>query len=450
MSQTSGKGAKNPVADKKAAVPAEELRPDLCVIGSDPAGIELAFAAAGLGARVALVTQEEGDLTPDLVRIRALGGQILTGKGEFLDPKRFAAENRTLRARTFALATGAEPIQPAIPGVAAIPLWDASIHGIDDCKDHHVLVIGGGPSGALRAMTARMRGCAVTLVAPGRFLPEFDFEAAAIVATDFARHGIPIHENLALQTGAIRTDEAGAMTISFAGASGPLPVTHRIDDCGILPVLGGLQVEKAGINLRDGHLVLDHALRTTNRRILAVGAATGDRDSWLRKSQHVSTALAAALFGKPVPIRQDLRTRLCFSAPPIAEVGLTEGDIAAGTRSSYRFYRAAYTDSSRVGAENIPASHIKVITTRKGLIRGVSIVGERAPELIVPFVQAMADSKPLQTLASLPIAGHGPAEAIRSVARLALLDSLRGSWWLKLMRLLGLTRFTGSARLGGG
>ena len=420
MGQKSDTGPKGPVPEKKLAPSAGDVRPDLCVIGRDPVGVELAFAAAGLGAKVVLVTLDSDALTPGMVRIRALGGQILSGHGAFLDPKRFSAGDRIIRAKTFVLATGAEPMQPSIMGAESVTRSAAT---------GALLVIGGGDEAVVLAQREREAGADVTILSDSAFLSSFDPEASNLIRVRLARAGLAVLDSIAFEACAITAVE-GRFELTAPGVA---PIRFdRLALCGPgMPKLDGLGLEHAGVPISNGALALDAAGKTRNTRIFALGAVVGPDGS-----QHRTSAMGAILghifAGKAKPPAPDLLTHLCPTSPAVAEVGLRESNIAASNRADYRFYRTP-----------LPQGHIKVITTRKGLIRGVSIVGERAPELIVPFVQAMAESKPLQALASLPIAGPGPAEAIGAVARLALLESLGASWWLKLMRFFGLTRLGG-------
>lgn len=419
MGQSSKTAANAPVPNKKTASLADELRPDLCVIGTDPAGVELAFSAAGLGARVALATLDEGDLTPDMLRLRALGGQILTGKGEFLDQRRFAAGNRILRARTFVLATGAEPMQPAIEGIA----------GVTSPVEGALLVIGGGHAAAVLAQRERAKAAAVTILSDTAFLSGFDPEAAQMIRVRLQRAGVTILDAVPFYACSVSSSEnrfelasPGVASIRF----------DRLALCGPgMPKLAGLGLEKAGVPLAHGAPTLDASGKTRNGRIFALGAVAGPD-----LAQHRTSAMGAILgqvfAGKAKMPAPELLTRLCLTSPALAEVGLPESEIAASKRADYRLYRAP-----------LPDGHIKAVTTAKGLLLGVSLVSERAPEMIVPFVQAMADGKRLQALASLPIAGPGPSQALGAVARLALIDSLRSSWWLRLLRFLGLTRLGG-------
>ena len=424
-----------------------EARPDICVIGTDPAGIEIAFAAAGLGVPVMLVTNHPADASPEpaalsLQRLRALGVKTIEGSGSFVDAHRFVAGDLLIRARRYVLATGATPILPAIAGIGLPPIWDARQNAQESGEGHHVLVVGAGPSGMLRASTAHMCGCKVTVLAEQGLLDDFDAEAVDVLRPEFERRGIQIREHVGFKDALVRSDNSSGFTITFSEGPGPISFTHVIFDCGLAPAFDGLGLDKAGLHLTDGKLTLGKGLRTGNRRIYVAGDASGMPASGLHTKTQSGAILGEILFRKTATLDPALMSRLTLTSPAIAEIGLREREIKPGQTSRFRFYRVSLSETAghqtkgSAGKIRAPAGQIKVIAAPNGLIRGVSILAEDAAELIVPFTLAMAKGIPLHDLAQLPIAAHGHAEAISALARQALADRVRTPGSLRLMRFL--------------
>ena len=52
-------------------------------------------------------------------RFESLGVEVIYGKGEFTDSRTFAVNDRTLKARSFIIATGSRPASPSIEGLEA-------------------------------------------------------------------------------------------------------------------------------------------------------------------------------------------------------------------------------------------------------------------------------------------------------------------------------------------
>lgn len=420
-----------------------EARPDLCVIGTDPAGIEIALAAAALGVPTFLVTDApENDAPPDaafaltLQRLRAIGVRVIEARAAFTDKDRLAAGDGLIRARRYVIAARSSPRLPEIDGIVLPPLWD----GVG--APQHLLVLGGGSEGVARAQAARRAGIRVTLIAEGALLADVDAEIAAILRAYLERQGIALREHVPLASGTIAPDERDGFTLTFSDGPGPLAFTHLALASGETPVLDHLGLAKAGIALAGGRPVVGANLRTTNRRIHAVGAASGLGSHHMRAE--VGAVLAGVLFRKSVKLDPMHLSRLTLTRPGIAEIGLRERDIPQGRLSRYRFYRASLTETGRGAAQengvakSEPAGQIKVITTPDGRLQGASILADDAAELIVPLALAMTEGVPLTRLASLPIGAPSHAEALGALARQALGERLRTPGSRRLMRFLRL------------
>lgn len=410
-----------------------EARPDLCVIGTDPAGVEIALAAAALGVPTLLVTDEAADDAPlplTLQRLRAIGVRVVEAQGVFTHNDRLAAGDVTIRARRYVIAIRSTPRRPDVAGIDQAPFWDGKT-GVP-----HLLVLGGGGEGVARAQAARRAGGRVTLIAEGELLADVDAEIAAILRAHLERQGIALREHVPLASGTIAPDERDGFTLTFADGPGPLAFTHLALASGEAPVLDHLGLAKAGIALRDGLPQVGANLRTTNRRVHAVGAASGFDAHHMRAQ--VGAVLAGALFRKTVKLEATMLPRLALTRPGVAEIGLRERDIPRERLARYRFYRAALAETGKGAAKGEPSGQIKVITTPDGRIQGASILAGDAAELIVPIALAMTEGVPLTRLASLPIAAPSHAEALGALARQAVGERLRTPGSRRLMRFLRL------------
>lgn len=414
-----------------------EARPDLCVIGTDPAGIEIALAAAALGVPTVLVTDEPAnDAPPDasfaltLHRLRAIGVRVVEARATFMDKDRLAAGDGAIRARRYVIAARSTPCRPEIAGIGHPPLWDGKA-GVP-----HLLVLGGDGEGVARAQAARRLGLRVTLITQSALLDDVDAEIAGILRVHLERQGIALREHVPLASGTIAPDERDGFTLTFDEGPGPLVFTHLALAAGEVPALDHLGLAKAGVALRGGFPVVGANLRTTNRRIHAVGAASG-LDPRHAKAQ-VGAVLAGVLFRRSVKLDPAHLSRLVLTRPGIAEIGLRERDIPRERLARYRFYRASLAETGEGAVKGEPTGQIKVITTPDGRLQGASILADDAAELIVPLALAMTEGVPLTRLASLPIAAPSHAEALGALARQAVGERLRTPGSRRLMRFLRL------------
>lgn len=174
------------------------------------------------------------------------------------------------------LAPGAAPFVPDIPG-AARGLTLRSMEDLDrlvaalNAETRSAVVVGGGFVGLEVAENLTHRGVSVTVVeAAGQVLSPLDPEMAVIVQRELARHGV----GLVLSSTLARVDEHRVVTDNgetlpadmVVFAIGVRPDVRLAQDCGL--VLGP-----------RGGIAVDDQLRTSDRRIFAVGDAAEKIDA---------------------------------------------------------------------------------------------------------------------------------------------------------------------------
>ena len=88
--------------------------------------------------------------------------------------------------------------------------------------------------------------------------------------------------------------------------------------------------------------------------------------------------------------------------PELAQAGLSEAE-ARKRGLKMRILRWPYHDNDRAQAERETHGHIKVITTTKGKIVGVTIVGAQAGELISMWTLAISQGLNIRAMADVPL-----------------------------------------------
>jgi pyruvate/2-oxoglutarate dehydrogenase complex dihydrolipoamide dehydrogenase (E3) component len=135
-------------------------------------------------------------------------------------------------------------------------------------------------------------------------------------------------------------------------------------------------LEAAGIRYDSSGIVVNRKLKTSN--------PAGLRDRRLRGRAHAAYARPIITPVWSFETRCSVFRRVNNSAvpwatytePELAHTGLTEAQWKS-RRLRIRIARWPYNDNDRAQAERDTRGHIKVITTRKGKIVGVTIVERR-------------------------------------------------------------------------
>ena len=423
------------------------LTADLCVIGAGAGGLSVAAGAAQLGARTVLI--ERGKMGGDCLntgcvpskallaaahiaalparaadfgiglprasvdfvavhrhvhaviagiapndsveRFEGLGVRVLRAHARFADAGTVVAGDWRITARRFVIATGSGPAVPPIPGLAdAGFLTNETLFGLTEAPAH-LIVIGGGPIGIEMAQAFARLGSRVSVLEMASILPRDDPELVAVVRERLREDGVALLEAVAVRAVEGRTGDL-AVVIEHAGRQTRIAGSHLLVAAGRRPCVEDLDLERAGIAYTRSGIGVDARLRTSNRKVFAIGDVIGGPQFTHVAGYHAGIVIKNALFR--VPARADHRSvpRVTYTDPELAQVGLSEAEARAGERAGERGIRVLrwpYDEIDRARAERRADGLAKVIIGRRGRILGAGIVGAAAGELIQCWSLAM-------------------------------------------------------------
>ncbi len=469
---------------------------DLCIIGGGAAGLVAAAGAATLGAKVVLVEKHRlgGDclyygcvpskallhsahvahtareaarfginavLQPiqlaDVMqrvnnviraiepndspeRFRQLGVEVIFGTGQFTAPDSFEIDGRILRARNFVLATGSRPAIPSIPGIDSIPyLTNETVFALQEAVPE-IIILGAGPIGIEMAQAFARLGSCVHVVQRGeRILPREDADLACIVAEKLRNEGVEFHFD---STPTLTERSAHGVRLHITqplGKTTLLEASHLLVATGRRLNLENLGLERAGVTLEQGRLLLDQRLRTTNKHIYACGDIGGPYQFTHMAEHQAGVVLRNALFHLPAKTQTRNIPWCTFTDPELARVGLSE-DEAKSQAIPYRAYTFPFHDIDRAQADGTTEGSAKIITRPNGRLLGAALVGPRAGELIHEYVLAIARNMKASDLSKVIHIYPTLAQINRRVADQRLKEGLtpRTKKWIKrLFRLRG-------------
>ena len=162
----------------------------------------------------------------------------------------------------------------------------------------------------------------------------------------------------------------------------------------------GLDLEAAGIEYGPKGIKVDARLRTSNRRAYAIGDVAGGLQFTHMAAHHAGVVIKNALFKLPAKVDDRAVPWVTYTEPELAQVGLTE-DLAKEQGVAVQALRWSFAENDRAQAERATAGFAKALVDRRGRIHGATIVGERAGELIQPWVLAMSAGIKIGAMAQL-------------------------------------------------
>ncbi|WP_114394948.1 dihydrolipoyl dehydrogenase family protein [Oleisolibacter albus] len=424
---------------------AEEIRTDICVIGAGSGGLSVAAGTAQLGRPTVLIEKHRmgGDcLNTGCVPSKSLlaaakAAQAVRGAGRFgirtgepqvdfaavhahvhgviaaIEPndsvERFTglgvrvlqtsarftapdvvetADGHRIRARRFVVATGSRAALPPIPGLDRVPVLTNETLFERTTAPAHLLIIGGGPIGLEMAQAHRRLGARVTVLERGTLLPKDDPELVDVVRGRLAAEGIDLRERVEI----LRVEPAAAgVAVLLKGLDGEERVegSDLLVAAGRRPNIEDLGLDAAGIAATPKGIAVDARLRTSNRRVFAIGDVAGGPQFTHVAGYHAGIVVRNALFRLPAKVDYSALPWVTYTDPELAHVGLTEAQ-ARERFGDVRVVRWPLHENDRAQAERETAGLAKVVLRRNGRILGASIVGAHAGELIQPWVLALA------------------------------------------------------------
>ncbi|MCB1464059.1 MAG: FAD-dependent oxidoreductase [Nitratireductor sp.] len=431
----------------------EIITPDICVIGAGSGGLSVAAAAAAFGVSVILV--EKGRMGGDCLnygcvpskallaaaghahtvrtapqfgvltdepkvdfalvndhvkkvidaiapndsqeRFTAMGVQVIRAPGRFVNRRLVEAGEVRIRARRFVIATGSSPFVPPIPGIETVPyLTNETIFDIRR-RLAHLVIIGGGPVGMEMAQAWRRLGSKVTVVEAAKALGRDDPEMTGIVLRALRGEGVSILEDTEVTRVELRGRRGVSVHVRSGEGDAVIDGSDLLVATGRAPNLDSLDLDKGRIRHTRKGITVNAGLRTSNRRVYAIGDVAGQLQFTHVANYHAGLVIKAILLRLGSKPDLTIVPRVTYTDPELASVGLNEEE-ARRTNKEIRVLRWPYHENDRAQAERATQGLIKLIADAKGKLLGVSIAGSKAGEMINMWSLALSKRMTLRDI----------------------------------------------------
>ncbi|HRJ69993.1 MAG TPA: FAD-dependent oxidoreductase [Beijerinckiaceae bacterium] len=372
--------------------------------------------------------------TDSVARYRALGVEVIEADARFVDARTVVAGERSVRARRFVIATGAGPAIPPIPGLADVPfLTNETVFALDETP-RRLVIIGGGPIGVELAQAHRRLGSEVTIIEADTLLGREDPELADVIRMALRRDGVRLLEGARVTR--VQAVSSG-VTLDLEGQGAPemLNASHLLVAIGRRPRLDGLGLEAAGIAFDPRGITVDAGLKTSNRRVYAIGDCAGGPQFTHVASYQAGLVVRNALFRLPVKADYAAVPRVTYTDPELAAVGLSEAQARA-EQTGVMVYRWPFAEVDRARAERETAGLIKAVVSRKGVVLGAAIAGPKAGELLAPWTLAVRTGMKIGAMADAIMPYPSLSEISKRVAVQSYAAHLRNPWVGRMIRFL--------------
>jgi len=331
-------------------------------------------------------------------RFEGLGVTVIREFGRFKDARTVIAGDTEITAKRIVIATGSSPFEPPIPGLDTVPFFTNENIFDNDVLPEHLIVIGGGPIGMEMSQAHRRLGAKVTTLEGGKALGKDDPELTAIVKKRLVEEGIDLREEAMVQR-IEKTDTGIRVVFEKDGSEQSVEGSHLLLAVGRKPNVDKLDLEKAGIDYTNRGVQTDERLRTTNKKVFAIGDVAGGLQFTHVAGYHAGIVIRNALFKMPAKADHSAVPWVTYTDPEMAHVGLTEQQAREAHGDSMKVLRWEFHENDRAQAERRTEGVIKVMVDKKGVVLGASIAGAGAGDLLAPWILAVGQKQKIGTMA---------------------------------------------------
>jgi pyruvate/2-oxoglutarate dehydrogenase complex dihydrolipoamide dehydrogenase (E3) component len=347
----------------------------------------------------------ERQIAAHLQNYKASGAELIMGTGRFVAPKTLEVTlndggTRVLTGDKVFLDVGTHAAIPNAPGLeVAKPLTHVEALELDYLPQH-LIVIGGGYSGLELAQAYRRFGSDVTIVESGpQLMGREDIDVSQEMRRILGDEGMRVL--LEAQLLEVRGRSGDKVTIVVRTPSGE----QNIDGSDILVAVGripntsGIGAEDAGLELDGrGYIRVNDRLETSAPDVWALGECAGS-PQFTHISEDDFRIVRDNLAGGNRSTRDRLVPYCMFTDPPLAHVGLSEGEaerrgiIARVARLPMNSVLGAQATDQRQGFMKalVGENHDRIL--------GFTMIGATAGEVMAAVQTAMIAELPYSRLA---------------------------------------------------
>lgn len=332
--------------------------------------------------------------------LKKQGVDVALGEAHFTGWDEIEVAGKKYQGKKIVIATGSQPKKLLIPGVEKVKYYDnESIFNLAELPEN-LLVIGGGPIGIEIAQALNRLGSKVTVVHNSdMILPHDDVAVTEILLAQLQKEGIEFYFNattdhfISSNEASVKLQDGGSKNLSFDAVFVGIGRALHVN---------ALQPQHAGIEMKEGKIVIDKYLRTTNKNIFVCGDVAGDL-----QFSHTAESNARLLlnnFFSPLKkkLNNDHISWVTFTDPEVASFGLSEKQLKE-RNIGYEKLVQDFEDDDRAVTDNYQYAKSVLFISKKGFLKkqrilGGSMVAPGAGELIQELILANTAKLSINTI----------------------------------------------------
>ena len=348
---------------------------------------------------------------------------LLEGRAAFTAPHSLRVvlangQTQDVTAPLIFINTGTRAAIPHVTGLADSGYLTTT--QLLDLKElpEHLIILGGGYIGLEFSQMFRRFGSRVTIIeASPQLLEREDDDVCQGLQAALGQEGIAFV--MSARAHNVSRDPSGNVTVSVTTSNGEqrLRGSHLLVATGRQPNSDKLGLGFAGIKTDDkGYILVNDNLQTNVRGVYALGDIhPGPQFTHIAYDDY-RVVRDALLHGRKRSARQRPLPYCVFTDPPLARIGLSEGQAQA-QKISYRLATMPVSIIGRAQHTGENQGFWKVLVGNDDRLLGATILGPEAGEIMAVIEVAMAGRLKYQQLQDMIFAHPTWAEGLNNVFR---------------------------------
>jgi pyruvate/2-oxoglutarate dehydrogenase complex dihydrolipoamide dehydrogenase (E3) component len=346
----------------------------------------------------------EAQVTKHLENYKASGAELIMGSGRFIAPRTIEVRlndggTRVLAGDQVFINVGTHAAIPNVPGLeAAKPLTNIEALELGYLPPH-LVVLGGGYVGLELAQAYRRFGSRVTVLEQGpQLMGREDRDVAEEIQRILSCEGIEFLLNAEVAEVRGRSGEGLSLTLRTGSGERSIEGSDILVAAGRVPNTAGIGLEEAGVALDErGYVRTNERLETNAAGVWALGECAGS-PQFTHVSEDDFRIVIDNIAGGKRSTRDRLVPYCMFTDPPLAHVGLSEGE-AERQNVAARVGRLPTSAVLRAQAIGEMQGLMKILVgANDDRILGFTMIGSEAGEVMAVVQTAMLAGLPYTQL----------------------------------------------------
>lgn len=365
---------------------------------------------------------------------RKKGMEVVLGTASFLSKNEILVNNKIFYAQNIIIATGSSPRKIEIKGAGKTPIFtNESVFDIDRIPKNFVF-LGAGPVSIELSQAFSRLGSKVSVVETGeQILQKEDAEIANILLEKLRQEGIDFYFNS--QISEIRNGNT-AIVKNESGKAKKIPADAVFMGLGRELNFDSLNLKRAKIETKDGKIVLNKRLQTTNKSVFVSGDAADNVNFSHAAEMHNMLLISNFLSPIKKKLNLDHFPWVTFTDPEIATFGLNEKTLRE-RKIAFEKLVTDFSEDDRAVTDDFEYGKLILFIEKKRLhagnakILGGSMIAPNAGEITQELILANTSGLKLKDLMNkiypYPTAGN----VHKILARNRIIKELKP--WMKSM-----------------